>query len=129
MWPRMQTPPMRLHDDSIRQEIDSMRDVVAHEPGGIYGPVNRSREQARRVRQMARKRAARAKRLIEVYPASWRRWCDSPENGGCACTGCVRWPAPSTVRGDPEGQPFPNPDDMLTRDEVEVYLAARAEGT
>jgi hypothetical protein len=63
-------------------------------------------------------------RLIEVYPSSWRRWCDAPERGGCACLGCVRVPAPSTVRGDPEGKPFPNPTDRLTRDEVELYHAA-----
>ena len=62
-------------------------------------------------------------RLIEVYPLRWRRWCDAPENGGCACMGCVRVPAPTTVRGDPEGQPFPNPADRLTREEVMLYLA------
>lgn len=61
-------------------------------------------------------------RLIEVYPPSWRRWCDGPENGGCACLGCVRVPAPSTVPGDPEYYPFPNPTDRLTREEVALYL-------
>jgi hypothetical protein len=61
------------------------------------------------------------RRLIEVYPPEWRRWCDAPERGGCACMGCVRQPAPSTVRGDPEGQPFPNPTDRLTREEVMRY--------
>jgi hypothetical protein len=61
------------------------------------------------------------RRLIEVYPVQWRRWCDAPEQGGCACMGCVRWPAPSTVRGDPEGKAFPNPEDRLTRDEVAAY--------
>lgn len=63
-------------------------------------------------------------RLIENYPPSWRRWCDGPWSGGCACMGCVHWPAPSTVRGDPEGQAFPNPGDRLTREEVEIYLAS-----
>lgn len=61
------------------------------------------------------------KRLIEIYPPSWR-WCDAPERGGCGCCGCVRWPAPSTVRCDPEGKKFPNPNDRLTREEVESYL-------
>jgi hypothetical protein len=60
-------------------------------------------------------------RLIEAYPPSFRRWCDGPENGGCACLGCVRWPSPFTVRGDPEGQPFPNPSDRLTKAEVALY--------
>lgn len=64
------------------------------------------------------------KRLIEVYPPSFRRWCDNPERGGCACTGCVRWPAPSTVSGDPEGKRFPNPADRLTKAEVDLYLAS-----
>lgn len=64
-------------------------------------------------------------RLIEVYPPRWRRWCDAPENGGCACLGCVRVPAPSTVRGDPEYQPFPNPSDALSMDEVELYRQSR----
>jgi hypothetical protein len=62
------------------------------------------------------------RRLIEVYPVGWRRWCDAPEWGGCACMGCVRQPAPSTVHGDPEGQPFQNPSDRLTKEEVEAYL-------
>lgn len=61
------------------------------------------------------------KRLIEIYPVEWRRWCDGLEQEGCACRGCVRWPAPSTVHGDPEGQLFPNPSDELTRAEVELY--------
>ena len=67
------------------------------------------------------------KRLIEMYPPRFRRWCDTPENGGCACMGCVRWPAPSTVRGDPEGKPFPNPEDALTKEEVEAWAATRPE--
>lgn len=58
-------------------------------------------------------------RLIEVYPPTWRRWCDAPENGGCACMGCVRVPAPSTVVSDPERCPFPNQGDRLTKAEVE----------
>jgi hypothetical protein len=65
-------------------------------------------------------------RLIEVYPPSWRRWCDGPFQGGCACRGCVHWPAPSTVRGDPEGKAFPNPADRLSRAEVEIYVQLRA---
>lgn len=64
-------------------------------------------------------------RLIDVYPPEFRRWCDAPEEGGCACNGCVRWPAPSTVRRDPEGMPFPNPGDQLSKEEVELYLASR----
>lgn len=63
------------------------------------------------------------KRLIEVYPPRWRRWCNGPERGGCACMGCVRVPAPSTVRGDPEGKPFPRPSDRLSEADVEAYLA------
>jgi hypothetical protein len=63
-------------------------------------------------------------RLIEVYPPSWRRWCPWREKGGCACVGCVRVPAPSTVRGDPERRPFPNPADKLTEAEVELYTRA-----
>ena len=62
------------------------------------------------------------KRLMEAYPVSARRWCKAPEEGGCACVGCVRWPAPSTVRGDPEGRAFPNPEDRLTEEEVKRYL-------
>lgn len=65
-------------------------------------------------------------RLIEIYPPDWRWYCDAPEMGGCACMGCVRVPAPSTVRGDPEGQPFPNPTDRLTKEEVAAYRAALA---
>jgi hypothetical protein len=61
-------------------------------------------------------------RLIEVYPVGWRRWCDVPEHDGCACMGCVRQPAPSTVHADPEEQPFPNSNDRLTKEEVEAYL-------
>jgi hypothetical protein len=64
-------------------------------------------------------------RLIEIYPPEWRRWCSSPENGGCACRGCVRVPAPSTVRGDPEYHAFPNPDDRLTAEEVAAYRRER----
>ncbi len=64
------------------------------------------------------------KRLIEVYPPRFRRWCDLEKYGPCACMGCVRWPAPSTVSGDPEGKPFPNPDDRLTKEDVEAYMAA-----
>lgn len=65
-------------------------------------------------------------RLIEKYEPNFRRWCDSPERGGCACMGCVRWPAYDTLpyRGDPEGKPFPNPDDQLTREEVAIYRAS-----
>jgi|GEM_PF-3793367 len=63
-------------------------------------------------------------RLITVYPKEWRRWCSAPENGGCGCMGCVRWPAPSTVRGDPEGKRFPNPSDQLTEEEVAAYTAS-----
>lgn len=71
-----------------------------------------------------RKSSEEVKRLIEMYPEHSRRWCSAPEEGGCACLGCVRWPAPSTVRGDPEGKPFPNPDDRLSREEVEAYQAS-----
>lgn len=69
---------------------------------------------------------AEIKRLIEMYEPECRRWCDAPERGGCACMGCVRWPAFSTLRParDPEGTPFPNPADQLMREEVEIYLAA-----
>lgn len=67
-------------------------------------------------------------RLIEVYPPEWRRWCSGPEIGGCACLGCVRVPAPSTGRGDPEHCHFPNPADRLTEAEVERYLAAAKAG-
>lgn len=67
-------------------------------------------------------------RLIEVYPPSWRRWCGAPETGWCACMGCVRQPAPSTVRGDPEGASWPNDDDALTEVEVAIYLAAAQDG-
>lgn len=63
-------------------------------------------------------------RLITVYPERWRRWCSAPERGGCACMGCVRVPAPSTVRGDPEYHSFPNPSDRLTEEEVAAYLAS-----
>lgn len=61
------------------------------------------------------------RRLVEVYPAKFRRWCDAPEQGGCFCMGCVRWPAPSTVLGDPEGKRFPNPTDELTKEEFEAW--------
>ena len=75
-----------------------------------------------------RRPIAEITRLIEVYPVGWRRWCDGPERGGCACLGCVRVPAPSTVRGDPEYCAFPNPADRLTRDEVERYRQQEALG-
>lgn len=45
--------------DPVAHAIDRMRDRVSREPGGIFGPVNRSREQARRVRQQARLEAKR----------------------------------------------------------------------
>ena len=60
--------------------------------------------------------------LIEQYPESWRRWCNAPANGGCACLGCVRQPAPNTVRGDPEYAAWPNSEDALIEKEVEMYL-------
>ena len=63
--------------------------------------------------------------LIEVYPKNWRRWCSGPEMGGCACLGCVRQPAPSTVRGDPEYARWPDENDALIEAEVEMYLAQR----
>lgn len=63
------------------------------------------------------------KRLIEMYPAGWRRWCSWPERGGCACLGCVRQPAPGTVRGDPEYAAWPNEADALTEQEVDIYLS------
>lgn len=62
------------------------------------------------------------RRLIEAYPLEWRRWCDGPEQGGCACMGCVRQPAPATVRGDPERCAWPNERDALIREEVVLYL-------
>ena len=70
-------------------------------------------------------------RLIEVYPPKWRRYCDCPENGGCACLGCVRVPAPSTVRGDPEWyfHEFQSDPDRLTKEEVERYAQSRNEGS
>lgn len=61
-------------------------------------------------------------RLIEVYPPEFRRWCDPGE--GCACMGCLNWPAPSTILGDPEGKPFPNPSDRLSKVEFEIYTAS-----
>lgn len=66
-------------------------------------------------------------RIVEKYPASWRRWCDAPESGGCACMGCVRNPAPAMLPGvgDTEGWPFPNPNERLTREEMMLYLAER----
>ncbi len=64
-------------------------------------------------------------RLIEIYPPKWRRWCSSPEQGGCACLGCVRQPAPSTVRGDPEYREWPDERDALTQEEVAFYHAAQ----
>lgn len=60
-------------------------------------------------------------RLIETYPEKWRRWCSAPERGGCGCMGCVRQPAPSTVRGDPEYAQWPNEGDALSEAEVEIY--------
>ena len=66
-------------------------------------------------------------RLIEMYPPEYRRWCSAPERGGCACMGCVRHPAHSTVRGDPEYRAWPNPDDALSHAEVELYLQKRDE--
>ena len=64
-------------------------------------------------------------RLIEVYPPKWRRWCSAPEKGGCACMGCVRQPAPSTVRGDPEYREWPDERDALIKQEVDIYYAAK----
>jgi len=64
-------------------------------------------------------------RLIEVYPTNWRWWCDGPGRGGCACMGCVRQPAPSTVHGDPEYAEWPNEDDALSREEVDIYYASK----
>lgn len=61
------------------------------------------------------------KHLIEIYPESWRHWCSGPEEGGCACMGCVRHPAPSTVRGDPEHVGWFNEIDALTQEEVALY--------
>ena len=61
--------------------------------------------------------------LIEIYPLEWRRWCDGPERGGCACMGCVRQPAPSTVRGDPEYREWSDERNALIKEEVEMYLA------
>lgn len=66
-------------------------------------------------------------KVIEVYPPSWRKWCEGPFRGGCACMGCIHWPAPSTVQGDPEGQPFPNSEDRLSKEEVEMYLTSKAD--
>lgn len=63
-------------------------------------------------------------RLIEIYPPDWRHWCSGPEHGGCACAGCVRQPAPSTVRGDPEYREWPDERDALIEQEVTMYLTA-----
>lgn len=64
-------------------------------------------------------------RLIEVYPPDWRRWCSGPDEPlGCACMGCVRQPAPSTVRGDPEYAEWPDECDALIEQEVKTYLTA-----
>ncbi len=64
---------------------------------------------------------AEIRRLIEVYPATWRRWCSGPESGGCACMGCVRQPAPSTVQGDPEYAVWPDDRDAITAEEFQIY--------
>ncbi len=65
-------------------------------------------------------------RLIEVYPPDWRRWCDGPEHGGCACLGCVRQPAPSAVPGrDPEYASWPDERDALIEQEVRIYRFTR----
>jgi hypothetical protein len=41
--------------------------------------------------------------------------------------GCVRQPAPATVRGDPEYCEWPDERDALTEQEVEMYRAAQDE--
>lgn len=64
-------------------------------------------------------------RLIETYPPAWRRYCGAPERDGCACMGCVRQPAPATVRGDPEYAEWPEPSDALTEEEVQLYWSSR----
>lgn len=45
-----------------RREITALREIVMRGPGGIFAPKNRSREEARRVRQMERaaKKAGKA---------------------------------------------------------------------
>jgi hypothetical protein len=47
-WPALES------DDERRRRIDELRARVAREAGGVFGPVNRSREEARRVRQAKR---------------------------------------------------------------------------
>lgn len=60
--------------------------------------------------------------IVEKYPPKFRRWCEPGE--GCACMGCVRWPPQSTVRGDPEGKLFTDPDDQLSKEEFAMWKAA-----
>lgn len=66
------------------------------------------------------------RRIVERYPIKWRRWCDGPEQGGCACMGCVRNPPPGDYPGlDTECRPFRNPDERLTREEMALYLESK----
>ena len=60
--------------------------------------------------------------IIKSYPLAWRRWCNGPEEGGCACMGCIRVPAPSTVPGDPEYFDFPDPQNKITKEEASRYF-------
>ncbi len=65
---------------------------------------------------------AEVRRIIERYPPKFRRWCDGPWQGGCACMGCVLWPPPCDYPGrDTEGRAFRKPEDRLTREEVKLY--------
>ncbi len=72
--------------------------------------------------------------LVSRYPEAHRRWCTYPEQGGCHCMGCVRHPAPGTVRGDPEACAWPDEADALTAEEMRIYREAypaqpRADGS
>lgn len=64
-------------------------------------------------------------RLIEMYEPDFRRWCASPENGGCWCSGCVRHPPYKVVGGDPEYRPWPDEADALNAAEVALYRKAK----
>jgi hypothetical protein len=102
--------------DSEMRDGDGARDIAARAIGvSSWSPISliRSLEEI--------------SRLIEIYPPTWRRWCDGPECGGCACIGCVRVPAPSTVNRDPEYCDFPNPADRLTKEEVEFYTESKSQ--
>ncbi len=55
-----QGDPEEERREQRRKEIDRLRDIVSHEDGGIFSSVKRTKEQARRVRQMERAKAKRS---------------------------------------------------------------------